>query len=249
MINGYIEGNNGYRIPYTAEIGGSQEKLLIAAHGFSSSKGSPTVKMLMKELPKHGIGVIAFDFPGHGESPVDGNWLTVDNCIEDLRAVEDFIRKENPDAQICYFGSSFGAYITLHYLMKYHAKGARAFLRSAAVNMHEIFLELTEAQREALDSCGYFIDDYGVRPLKVTKALIDDLKRHDLFERFTVDDAKLKMIHGTADDDIEYGRAKEFADKHGIELITVQGGDHMLSIPGAPERVLKEALSFLEQRS
>ncbi len=247
MTTGYIKGKNGYDIPYVAEIDKASDKILIMAHGFSSSKGSPTVKMIMGELPARGIGVIAFDFPGHGESPVDGDMLTVDHCVDDLKAVGEFVRADYPDAEICYFGSSFGAYITLHYLMKYHVDSAKAFLRSAAVNMHEIFLELTEEQRASLESYGYFIDDYGMRPLKVTREFVEDLKEHDLFKAFASGNNQIKMIHGTDDDDIEYGRAKEFADKYHIEMITVPGGDHMLSIPGAPEKVLAEALSFLKQ--
>ena len=42
------------------------EKIVIAVHGFTSSKESPTVQLLMKRLPEKGLGVVGIDLPGHG---------------------------------------------------------------------------------------------------------------------------------------------------------------------------------------
>ena len=52
------------------------------------------------------------------------------------------------------------------------------------------------------------------------------------------------MIHGDSDETISYDRVVEFTEKFNIPLSTVSGGDHRLSIEGAPERVLKEAVEF-----
>ena len=85
-MRGYIR-RDSYDIPYRMEKG-SGDKVVIVAHGFASSKESPTVEMLAKELPEKGIGVAALDFPAHGESPVDGEFLTVKNCVRDLGDME-----------------------------------------------------------------------------------------------------------------------------------------------------------------
>lgn len=246
MARGYIERHDSYDIPYISDIKGDEEQILIVAHGFASSKESPNVNMLMRELPKNHIGVMAFDFPAHGDSPADGDHLMVDNCTNDLKTVAEFLSVKYPGAEICYFGSSFGAYIIMLYLMKYHIIGARVFMRSAAVDMHEFFRDLTLEQQKEMDHKGYIMLEYdNVPSLKLTRDFVEDLKHHDLFRLFTSEGNTLKMIHGSSDEDVDYSDAADFARKFEIELITVPGGDHRLSIPGAPEKVLEETLSFL----
>ena len=122
----------------------------------------------------------------------------------------------------------------------------RAFLRSAAVNMSEYFLELTDQEKSELEKNGYFVINDSFRNLKVTQELIEDLRRHNLMEYFEAEAVSLKMIHGSNDEDIAYARAAAFAEKYGIELVTVDGGDHRLSVPGAPQKVLNEAIEFLK---
>ena len=242
----YIRRKDSYDIPYVSEIRGGEDRILITAHGFASSKQSPNVNMLMSRLPEKGIGVIAFDFPAHGDSPAGGDMLTVDNCTADLKAVADFVAEGHPEAEICYFGSSFGAYIIMLYMMKYQINGARAFLRSAAVDMHEFFKDLDAGQQKEMDENGYIMLEYDDVPdLKLTREFIEDLKNHNLFTLFEKGENMLRMIHGSSDEDVDYENARAFSEKYDIELITVEGGDHRLSIPGAPERVLSETLRFL----
>ena len=246
MISGYIKREGLYDIPYVSRIKADDRKVVIAVHGFASSKASPTINMLMDKFPDVGLGIIAFDFPAHGESVVDGDFLSVDNCVRDLRDIERYTRKICPKAEICYFGSSFGAYITLIYIMNDELRHVRAFLRSAAVNMSEYFLELTDQEKSELEKNGYFVINDSFRNLKVTRELIEDLRRHNLMEYFEAEAVSLKMIHGSNDEDIAYARAAAFAEKYGIELVTVDGGDHRLSVPGAPQKVLNEAIEFLK---
>lgn len=246
MRKGMIKRPGSYDIMFNAETNMDNKTVVVIAHGFGSSKESPTAQMLMNELPVHGIGVMAFDFPAHGESPVDGEFLTVENCIDDLMDVEQLVRNQNPGVEVVYFGSSFGAYITLNYIFGCRIRGARAFLRSAAVNMPELFRNPTQEEKQFLEKNGYVILDYdNGRPLKVTEEFISDLQEHDLFERFKKYGADIRMIHGSGDETIDYARAKEFAEMHDIEMTTVDNGDHRLSIPGAPEKVLSEMLEFL----
>lgn len=248
MRKGMIKRSGSYDIMFTAETDMDSRTIVVIAHGFGSSKESPTAQMLMRELPKHGIGAIAFDFPAHGDSPVDGEFLRIENCIEDLASVEQMVRKENPDAEIIYFGSSFGAYITLNYISEYRLRGAKAFLRSAAVNMPDLFRNPTEEEKKSLEDKGFVILDYdNGRPLKITEEFITDLWEHDLFENFSMGNARIRMIHGTGDETIDYVRAREFSQKYSVDMITVDNGDHRLSIPGAPERVLQEALEFINE--
>ncbi len=245
MKTGYVKSEYGYDIPYISRIKGDESIILVVAHGFASSKGSPNVKMLMEHLPDRGIGVVAFDFPGHGDSPVDGHSLMIDNCMSDLKSVCDLVSENFPDAETGYFGSSFGAYIIMNYLMKYRIKGARVFMRSAAVNMHEFFDELSDDQALQLERDGHIILDYdNVPSIMLTEGFVDDLKKHDLFKSFDPEGNRIMMIHGSRDEDVDYLEAKKFSERFGIDIVTVDGGDHRLSVAGAPETVLRETLKF-----
>ena len=95
----WVPGRNGYDIPVRAAWAG-EEQAVIICHGFGSSKASPMVEALMQTLPQHGITAVAFDFPAHGDSPVDGAYLRVPYCIDDLETVEAWVRTILPKASI-----------------------------------------------------------------------------------------------------------------------------------------------------
>ena len=157
--------------------------IVIISHGFGSSKESPTARALAEMLPEYGIGTYGYDFPGHGESPVDGEKLRIDACLNDLSAVEDHVLRLAPTAEIAYFSSSFGAYINLIYLATRPHAGRKSFLRSAAVDMPGLFKkDTTPAQYAELEAQGFLIMDHDyVRPLKIMKEFYGDLERYDVF--------------------------------------------------------------------
>ena len=96
------------------------------------------VQALHRALPERGIGVWSFDFPAHGDSPMGQEGLRVPFCMDDLETVEAWIRAKSPQVEVCYFASSFGAYITLLSLSRAPRNRPRAFLRSAAVTMPQL---------------------------------------------------------------------------------------------------------------
>ena len=119
-----LTSRQGYAIPCHNCLNG-ENRAVIVCHGFGSSKESPMVQALNETLPRHGIGVYSFDFPSHGESPVWQEGLLVPFCLEDLAVVEDHVRAQLPGVRVGYFGSSFGAYITLLYLASGRGQGRR----------------------------------------------------------------------------------------------------------------------------
>lgn len=246
-----ITSKHGYQIPIVSEMSKYDSKIAIAVHGFGSHKLSTTNLMLLRELPKKGIGVISFDFPNHGDHAEEGEAFRVKNCLDDLKSVENYVAAQFPGVEIMYFASSFGAYITMLYLCRGRGNGTKAFFRSAAVNMPELFLNPTPDEVDSVRDKGYFLVEDCDRPIKLTQGFIDDMAANDLFEIFEkykeiidYSEIRLKMIHGDCDESVDYEKAAEFANKFGIELVTVHGGDHRLMIPGAPERVLDEALNL-----
>lgn len=245
MKTEWIPGRNGYDIPVRAAWAGA-EQAVIVCHGFGSSKASPMVEALMQTLPKHGISVIAFDFPAHGDSPVDGTCLRVPYCIDDLETVEEWTRRILPEARVGYFGSSFGAYITLLRLARDPVPQAKAFLRSAAVTMPKLVNTwLDRSARGSLSERGYFVPDYDyVREMRIMPPFLVDLAEHDVFVRFQKGQAQLAMVHGARDSVAPPEDAQRFAAQFGADLLLLPNGEHALMGEGELEQVLQKTVEF-----
>lgn len=113
MTQELLSGLNGYNIPCRHTIQGGESMVCLITHGFGSSKDSPTAQLLAGELPRHGIGTLALDLPAHGDSPVDGDALSIRHCLDDLARAEARALELAPGARVVYFSSSFGAYLKL----------------------------------------------------------------------------------------------------------------------------------------
>lgn len=243
-------GKNGYDIPGLRNFNG-EKKIVLICHGFGSSKESPMTMQLAVDLPPAGFGTYSFDFPAHGESPVEGEQLRIENCLNDLASAEAWIKRLNPDAEICYFGSSFGAYILLLYLAKRPHAGRRAFFRSAAVDMPGLFFQHMAGQKEEalLKSQGYFfVEDYDyARPMKIVQGFVDDLAANNVFEQYRPGAAELFFLHGEADETADPDQVRRFAAYAGAELLMVPGGEHRLMEEGEPELVVEKAVAFFSR--
>ena len=162
-----------------------------------------------------------------------------------------------PKAEICYFASSFGAYVTGLYISSRHHKGHKAFFRSAAVNMPSLFLkdDPTEEEKrlfEELAEKGYFEQGFGLgKPVRVTRGFIEDLAGHDLFALFDPDvlgPHKIAMAHGAEDAVIDPAMAARFAEKFHITETVFPGEGHSLSDhPETPDRVVDLAIRLYQE--
>ena len=74
-----IEKENGGCVTCIAEIPEDPAAIVIVAHGFTSSKESATGQVLMQHLPPAGIGVVAYDQPGHGTDAARFEDLRIEN--------------------------------------------------------------------------------------------------------------------------------------------------------------------------
>lgn len=254
-------------VPCTYEVPDGAQVIAIISHGFGSDQESMMGQILLRDLPPAGIGALAFDFPAHGRGAAAQTDLRIEICLDHLQATEDFIRKTWPDARIVYFGSSFGAYVDLLYFSRRPFTGTHAFLRSAAVNMPELFLGGSQdkaeesaagdataengddAFRQALERNEYVTLEEGFpHPVKLPMAFFLDLLQGDLQQNFdpaVLSRLAITMVHGEKDGTIPVGKAKTFADAGGIPIRIFPGEDHTLStFPQTPEAVVEDAIRF-----
>lgn len=243
----------GYEIPCMVQCTGS-DKTVLVCHGFGSSKDSPMIQALRKELSDLGVDMVSFDFPQHGDSAADGKHLLISCCLSDLQRVEEDILRHSPNTELIYFGSSFGAYITLLSLSNAPHAGKRAFLRSAAVDMHQIILSFLEEGSLSWqsDGSGDRMQDYCTmdliygRPFFITRAFVQELAQHDLLNApLDWNSVSLSMIHGALDRTAPLSQAQEFARHSGASLCIVPLGEHRLMGPGEMDLVLASFTEFV----
>ena len=243
-----IKKTDGYTISAIKEIPEKPRGIVIVIHGFASCKESATYQMLIRKFPKAGYGMIGIDLPGHGTEESAQEPLRIEGCLNSIEAAERYAQEHWPDVPVSYFGSSFGAYLTGLYISLRDHAGRKAFFRSGAVNMPELFLP--QMQRE-LDEKGYFItgEELG-KPMKVTRDFCNDLEAANLFELFDPKPAgehRIAMAHGMEDNVIDPEAARRFAEKFGIPITFFPGEGHSLgNDPATPEKVADLAIALYE---
>ena len=249
-----IRKANGHSVSCLEEIPYGVEKIAIAVHGFTSSKESPTVQMLLRRLPAAGVGVVGIDLPCHGVEESYEEELRIEAGIDSIAAAERYVAERYPNAEICYFASSFGAYLTALYISTRPHKGRKAFFRSAAVNMPSLFIKDNPTEEDKrlyaeLEEKGYFMQGFGLgRPVKVTRGFIEDLRATDLPTLFAPDRFgahRIAMARGAEDDVIDPAAAAAFAKRFHITETVFPGEGHSLcNDPETPDRVADLAIEL-----
>lgn len=253
-----LSKKNSHIVSCAIEVPQNAKGIVIAVHGFSSSKEGTTYQMLMKRLPEAGYGVLALDLPGHGTEESSKELLRVEAAIDNIEAAEAYISEHYPELPICYFASSFGAWLTCLYISQREHKGRHVFLRSAAVNMPDLFIkkELTDAERrhiEDLETKGYFDTSMDLHaPVRITKEMLKDFEHTDLFKQFDAkrsEDHQILMVHGEEDTVIDPEEAMRFADIFELPLIMFPEEGHSLcNHPGTADRVIDFAIELYNSR-
>lgn len=254
MENFKIRKQDGNVVSCVKEIPEDPKGIVIAVHGFSSSKECATYHLLLRRMPPAGYGVIGIDLPGHGFEESFREELRIERALNSIEAAENYALEHYPDVKICYFASSFGAYLTGLYISSRPHAGRKVFFRSAAVNMPDLFVkqEPTEEDRKKLrelEEKGYFEANVETsKPVRITKGMYHDLETTDLFAEFSLNrygGNKVMMVHGAEDDVIDPKAARAFAGQFSIPIRFFEHEGH--SLTGAAEQVADLAIAFYDE--
>ena len=242
-----LKSTNGYNISAKSYLPQeSPKEIIIAVHGFAGDKESSAISLLAKEMTKEGFGVVCFDFPGHGESEVEADKLTIDNCINDIETIEEYIKeKYGKQMKIDLFATSFGAYITLLKIFKYNTKYNKIVLRAPAIKMDKIFKEtllretFEEFQKRGITKIGFD------RIMNIPFSFYEELKQNQILKIYK-NSQKILIIQGTEDDVAPIKDTKELIDldKANFELFEIQGADHRMKKDGELEKAINKAKKY-----
>ncbi len=240
-----IEGKK-YKIDCKLWLPKKVSRIIIAVHGFAGDKESGAIASLAEEMVKKDTLVVALDLPGHGTSEVDGDALTLENCLNDITSVEEYYHEQYKDAKLSYFATSFGAYLVLLKLIRKPQKYDKIVLRCPALKMDKIFVHaILREPMEEFKKRGYTIVGYE-RELKVNYTFYEELENTQIFELFQKDENEILIIHGDKDDTAPIEDSYAFQAKYQTAMKVVKGADHRFKKEGELEQVIAYAEQFYE---
>ena len=197
------------------------EKIVIYCHWLGSNKN--LVNRFSKDLINNNIGVVSFDFPGHGDDKTDFSLFNLSLCIKYLEEVIKYA-KDKYNVPICLFGSSFGGYVILNRLIRSDKDIDKTILMCPAIN----FCEIMELKTDI--SINYFNDNEFMplyNNIKIYKDAYLEFKNGDKDVR-KAKFRNVSIIQGMMDKTVSYNDIREFCLRNNLELIAIEKGKHEL---------------------
>ena len=239
MVRYFSLSQEHMRIPckiYEPDFG-APKQCILGVHGFGTDKDTEILSTISEEMSIFGAAMICFDFPAHGESPMQNDMLTLDNCIETLLYTAKWARTRYPDVDFCIFASGFGAYVTLIAIdqLEEVAGKVKLVLHTPNLRMSEMLLRMTRMSEEELLAAGS-----GIVPApRQIKVSFDFYKQVRNYTALTIYDMPMLLLHAQEDeflpmeDMVNFRRINE-----GCRLVLIPEADHQFRTPGAMDMVV-----------
>ena len=212
---------------------------LIWLCGFRSDMDSTKATAIDTEAERRGLGLLRFDYSGHGRSDGRIEDGTVSRWLEETLAI---LRAESEGPQIM-LGSSMGGYLALLAARALSQTGqagrlAGLILIAPAVDFTEALIwdrAPEEARRAIVEEGAWRVPSaYSDEPDVFTRALIEDGRTHLLLGGMIRTFCPTIVLQGTRDEDVPYTHALALMERLGGDpatLTLIKDGDHRLSRP------------------
>lgn len=235
------EGASRRRIAVLGEDRGGAPVVWLG--GFRSDMRATKAEALAAWAARANRSFLRFDYAGHGESEGRFADFTLSDWLEDALAV---IRSECRRAPVL-VGSSMGGWIALlatRRLLGTPLAPAGLVLIAPAVDFSEelMWAQMPESVRETIMRDGLWQrpSEYSPEPTPITRALIEDGRRHLLFGGEIRSGCPVHILQGMSDPDVPWQHAIKLMEHLGSDpavLTLVKGGDHRLSTPADLDRL------------
>lgn len=213
-------------------------RVVLSVHGLGGSTQDDIQSSLAEEMTLFDSAVYRFDFPAHGKSPLNSDYLTLKHCVETILAVARQTRKDYPQVEnLCIFATGFGAYVTLvalEELLKLPGN-IRLVVQTPSVRMENTLLAMKNISREtlwAMDRATFRI----ARPFDITYSFYEELRNHSVMVTHPI---PMLILHGEED---AYIRSEDIRNFHRIneqaKLVIIPGTTHRFLEEGAWDMVL-----------
>jgi pimeloyl-ACP methyl ester carboxylesterase len=200
--------------------------------GFRSDMAGTKATFLDAFCAERGLPYVRFDYSGHGASSgrfADG---TIGTWAQDAIAIIDHVA----DGSLVLVGSSMGGWIMLLAALARPDRVAGLVGLAPAPDFTEalIWNRLTDDERARLQSAGRLVTPsaYSDEPTVITRALIEEGRRHLLLNAPIGIRRPVRLLHGMADPDVPYQLSLDLAERivgENVRVTLIKDGDHRLS--------------------
>ncbi len=201
--------------------------------GFMSDMTGDKARALDAFCRQRGRAFLRFDYRGHGASGGRFAEAVLSDWLADTLAALDRLT-EGPQVLV---GSSMGGWLMLlAALARPERVHALIGIAPAPDFVRRMEASLTAEQRSDLDRQGFFLrpSEYGDGPYTITRALIEDGRRHCLLDGSIPVNTPVRILHGMQDDAVPWRDSLQLADcleSRDVRTVFVKDGDHRLSRP------------------
>ena len=222
--------------------------------GLRSDMTGTKAEALDRWAAERGHAFTRFDYSGHGRSPGRFEDGTISRWLKEAETV---FAECTAGPQIV-VGSSMGGWIALllaRKLLKAEIRDRLAgmILIAPAVDMTKVLMWdlFDEAARADLEEKGFFAQpsDYSDEPYVLTRALIQDGRKHLFGAKPIETGCRIHVIQGMQDTDVPWMHATELMEKFAFDdavLTLVRDGDHRLSREEDLERLVRAVEAMIE---
>ncbi|MGF1463272.1 MAG: alpha/beta hydrolase [Maricaulaceae bacterium] len=236
----------GHRLAYAQSPGAGPGVVWLG--GFRSDMTGSKATFLHQALAEAGRGFLRFDYFGHGASEGAFEDGTISIWREDALAVLDALC-DGPQILV---GSSMGAWIALLAALARPETVKALVLIAPAPDFTETLMWARfspQVKSEILQTGAWLRpSDYDPAGYPITRALIEDGRRHLLLGRPIPIAAPVRILQGAADEDVPMAHALRLLDdltSEDVIATVIKGGDHRLSAPADLERLRDTVLSLV----
>lgn len=224
--------DDGATIAYrrTAPARSNRHPGVVFLGGFGSDMTGSKASALEAHCRQSGYAFLRFDYTGHGRSSGRFEDGTIGQWTEDALFAIDRLT-DGPQILI---GSSMGGWIMLNVALRRRDRIAGLIGIAAAPDFTEelIWRKFSAGERTALMRDG--IRQPNPDGLPITRALVEDGRRHLLMLAPIGIDCPVRLLHGTNDTAVPWQTAPRIAGcltSHDVTVTLVKDGDHRLSTP------------------
>ncbi|WP_158920798.1 carboxylesterase [Acidisphaera sp. S103] len=241
---GRLDRGNGTDLAWISQAGTSPT--IVFLPGFRSDMTGDKATALASFCAERGIGLLRFDYSGHGASTGDFLDGTIGAWAADALAAIDTLTT----GRLILVGSSMGGWIALLTAIARPGRIAALVGIAAAPDFTQRLMweSMTPAERTTLQRDGvlYVPSQYG-DPTPITRRLIEDGAHHHVLTGRIPIHCPVRLLHGQADPDVPWELALRIAEQvetPDARVILVKDGDHRLSRP-TDLRLLTQTIAAL----
>ncbi|WP_033960001.1 bifunctional alpha/beta hydrolase/OsmC family protein [Psychroserpens jangbogonensis] len=225
-----IVNKKGIKLQAYLELPANQKPnyFAIFAHCFTCSSTLSAVKNISRSLTNYGFGVLRFDFTGLGRSEGEFADSHFSANVDDLIAVNDFL-KENYQAASLLVGHSLGGAAVLVAASKLDNIKAVATI-GAPANVDHV-KHLFSHGIDKVSEKGKVEVNIGGRPFKIDEDFVSDFDKTDLPAIVKTLRKPLLILHSPVDTIVGIKNAEQLYHNahHPKSFVSLDNADHLLS--------------------